>query len=467
MKLVMNYFRPVLIKIPPILGILLLGFVLRLGLMLSAIENLQRAYAPDTQSYMDFAWAMLKGGGWEYPSAIRTPVYPLFLLTFLAVFGENLSIIIVGQIFVSTVNILLTYLLSRQLFADRQVALLAAGFMAFSVESITHSFYLLTETVFTFLYLLSVLFFLFGLLSCVGVEVGSKARMLFIFLSGLFLGLSILTRPLVVYYSIVMVVLLLFEKENRVKKIILFIISLLLLIVPWIARNKLVIGIASISTISSQNLYFYNALSYEASQVGISEADMQPIYEERLVNALVAHGLAATEANRARISTSLAFDVIGSDPVKYALNHLKHNFNSLLPDTDIFEIMGMNLGQKGTLAVLKQSGLMAAIQHYFGSSAWLIVLLLPSILLLGIIYFGWGIATLSLLWKKRFFPLLVLYIPILYGLLVPGSPSNPRFRVPVMPFICIFAAVGISYLLVYYRGMRKKSQISSERMIAT
>jgi 4-amino-4-deoxy-L-arabinose transferase-like glycosyltransferase len=467
MKFAIYYQQPKLVEISPVFWILLLGFFLRLGLMLSAIDNLQRAYAPDTQSYMDFAFAIINGSGWEYPSSIRTPVYPFFLLMFLTVFGEKpLTMMIFGQILVSTVNIWLTYLLSRKLLGDRQVALLAAVFMALNAESITHSFYLLTETLFTFLYLLATIFFLYGLSRHSDAEEKTITRMVFIFLAGVFSGLAILTRPFVLYYFFVVVVFLwFFDKENRVKKMIIFAIALLLFIAPWIVRNKMVVGVSSISTISSHNLYFYNALSYDASQTGIPEAALHTIYEERLVNALAADGLAVTEANQARVSASLAFGIIGSNPVGYAINHLKYDINSLLPDTDIIEIMGLNLGQKGTLVILKQDGLVAAIQHYFGSSTWMIALLLPSILLLGITYFGWGVATLRLLLEKQFFPMIVLYLPILYGLLLPGSPSNPRFRVPVMPFICILAAFGVSYLFVYYREKRKESQMPSKRTI--
>jgi hypothetical protein len=54
--------------------------------------------------------------------------------------------------------------------------------------------------------------------------------------------------------------------------------------------------------------------------------------------------------------------------------------------------------------------------------------------------------------RKRIFDLAILFIPIAYGLLLPGSSSNPRFRVPVMPFLVFLATYG---LVLFYNDLRK------------
>jgi len=75
----------------------------------------------------------------------------------------------------------------------------------------------------------------------------------------------------------------------------------------------------------------------------------------------------------------------------------------------------------------------------------------PFIILLLITYIGAAAGTVILIMRKRIFDLAILFIPIAYGLLLPGSPSNPRFRVPVMPFLVILAAYGLIYTFTKWR----------------
>jgi len=86
------------------------------------------------------------------------------------------------------------------------------------------------------------------------------------------------------------------------------------------------------------------------------------------------------------------------------------------------------------------------MRHYFGGQSWMVWVLLPEIALLGLTYLGWAAGSLRLILRRQLYPFLLLSLPIAYGLLLPGSPSNPRFRVPVMPYLCIVAALGLAFL---------------------
>jgi 4-amino-4-deoxy-L-arabinose transferase-like glycosyltransferase len=438
--------------IPIIASILLLGFGLRLALALVAIEHPQRAYAPDTGNYIEFAYRILNGTAWEYPSAFRTPGYPFFLAANIVLWGETPILIIFAQVIISCINILLTYKIGKMFFSNN-IAILAALLLALNPESITHSFFLLTETLFTLCSLLG-MFFLF--------KYNQSRQRQALFWAGIWLGMAILTRPLALYYPLLILGVVWYidrkQKASFAKSAVVFSLACLALLVPWVVRNNMAVGVPTVSTISARNLYFYNALSYEASRDKLSKTELREKYEQDVAQQLLQSGLPATEGNESKFESKLAREIILSDPFGYAISHMKHNLNSLLPETDLLEILNLNAGQKGTLAILNQKGLMAAIQRYFGSSIGLIAFLLPSILLLGVTYLGWGTATVQMLWEKRFFPVLVLSLPIFYGLLLPGAPSNPRFRVPVMPFICILAAAGIFSLWQRFRQPNKPSQ---------
>jgi len=52
--------------------------------------------------------------------------------------------------------------------------------------------------------------------------------------------------------------------------------------------------------------------------------------------------------------------------------------------------------------------------------------------------------------------LAVLIFPIAYLLLIPGAPSNSRFRLPAMPEICLMAGIGLEAAWVFL-GRKFKS----------
>ncbi len=118
--------------------------------------------------------------------------------------------------------------------------------------------------------------------------------------------------------------------------------------------------------------------------------------------------------------------------------------NSLLPNvTEFLELLGVTQGGKGTLSVLNQYGLWAAVRHYFGGQVWLLGLLLPLVGLLGLTYLGALVGLIILVQRRAEFSLALLLLPIAYFLLIPGAPSHPRFRVPVMPYVCLLAGAGL------------------------
>ncbi len=427
-------------RVRPLWWILLLALLLRCSLIPIIWFYPQRAYTPDSASYLAFAQAILRGQGWTFPEFKRTPAYPLLLTLGLVLFGDHTVGLVMLQVVLATLSVLLTYLIARYFF-DETTALAGALLLSINTESITHSIYLLTETFYTFLLLSSSFFLLMSI----------KARKaLPVLLSGFLLGVAILTRPIALYYPVIVVVfiLLFFAKNLKAGFLhgLIFVLACVTPIIPWVVRNQRLMGLATVSTISSYNLYFYNALSFDASRRDVSEAILIDEYKLRLEKALTLKELEDTEANRARLASQLGKEIILSDPLRYALNHLKYDLNSLLPDTDLLEILGFSVGQNGTLTVLKHQGLIPAIHHYFGAASWMLLLLLPHIILLGITYLGCGLAVYLLLRRRRYLALIWLAMPVLYGLLLPGAPANPRFRVPVMPFICILAAVGLLFV---------------------
>jgi 4-amino-4-deoxy-L-arabinose transferase-like glycosyltransferase len=423
-----------------LIWILILALMLRLLLIISVQGHLERAFEPDTPTYIGPALKLLHSEGFiEDPH--RTPVYPLFIAFFYWLFGEQPLPIILAQIILSVLTVFITYLIGKKLLSET-AGLIAAFLLAVSIESITHAFFLLTETLFTLLFLGSILAYI--------IFCQSRKR-IWILISGVLMGLTILCRPIATYFPYLFLILVLFDQAKniyeRLIKVVIYSLSLLAVIVPWMLWNYSSIGIATISTISDYNLLFYNAASLQATQLGMNEEQVRDNLRDQVEQTLQERNLADTPNNRSIIYREIARKIISSDPLRYVYLHLKNDINNLLPGvTDLTEILGVTVGGKGTLAILNKDGLVAAIQHYFEDQIWLIGIFAPAIILLFLIYLT-DLAGIGILAKeKKWFTLLIISLPLMYLMLIPGASSNQRFRVPAMPYISLLAAQGSIFL---------------------
>ncbi len=114
----------------------------------------------DEQHYNRLALAILERGEFAHfpgkPTAIRPPLYPAFLAGVYKVFGaENYNAVRVIQIFISLLSGILVYSLAKKIFAREDVALLAGGIFLFYPSLVFFNYLILTETLFIFLFLLS------------------------------------------------------------------------------------------------------------------------------------------------------------------------------------------------------------------------------------------------------------------------------------------------------------------------
>lgn len=447
----------------PHLKTLLLIFVVALllrGLLFVMVSSEpERVLRRDADTYLQPALSVLAGEGFSQknkppfiPDVRRTPVYPLFIAAIYGVAGQNPLAVAAVQVLISAAVAGLTYLLGRQLVADEE-ANLSGWLVALSLTSIVYAVVILTETLFTLLFLAMNLAFL---------HYRMNRQSGWLVIAGGLAGLSILCRPVAFFYPFLLVPLLFFFVDGnwrrRAQVAILLLLTTFVVIAPWIIRNYRIIGIPTISTISSFNLLFYNAISLESELQGVGESQLRGEMFKKVDTTLntpnILHGL--DDASAVRLYNAWARDIILAHPFLYVYLHLKSDLNSLLPSiTEFFELLGVTQGGKGTLSVLNQHGLIAATQHYFGDKVWVIGLVLPLLALLGLTYLGAVIGVGLLIRRKDWFTLFLLLMPLLYFLLLPGAPSHPRFRVPVMPYLCLLAGIGLWHLWWLVRQKKK------------
>jgi 4-amino-4-deoxy-L-arabinose transferase-like glycosyltransferase len=437
-----------------LIGILILAFVLRILLVITVRDHLERAIEPDTSGYIGPALKLITGQGF-INDPHRTPVYPLFIASIYWVVGEKPLAVIVVQIFLSVLTVLMTYWLGKRLLSE-SVGLIAAFLMAVSIEAITHSFFLLTETLFTFLFLGSILAY---------ILFDKSHRRIWLISSGLLMGIAILCRPIALYFPFLFLLVVLFRSAKnimeRILRSLIYGSCVFLVLLPWVFWNYSTIGLATVTTISDYNLLFYNAALLRADQTGQYTDQVRDQLTNQVDQTLMERKLVDTPANRSVIDRELAIKIITGDPVRYVYLHLKSDLNNLLPGiTDLTEILGITVGGKGTLSVLNKDGLLAAIRFYFADKVWLLGLFAPAIALLVITYLADLIGVGTLIKNRKWFALCMLVLPLLYLMLIPGAPSNQRFRVPALPYINLLAAQGIivawSFIKRTINGIKNK-----------
>jgi 4-amino-4-deoxy-L-arabinose transferase-like glycosyltransferase len=437
--------------------ITLLALSLRLSVLPIAYRYPDRVMSNDSPTYIDPARQLIADGYYTYPSLLRTPLYPMFLALVFRVVGTSWVNVLAIQTLLGTLNVFLTYLVARKFFSSA-TALIASLLLAIGLESITSPFFILSETLFTALFL--------GAVYCL-VEYKFTKRLTWLVSSAILMGLSILCRPIALYFPVLTVILLVFLHHKEKKKLLLnsgiFLITVSAVIAPWYYRSYTLTGKPILSTITNYNLLFYNAASLDAELNDRSLDEQQEIYTNRIQAALAEMKISRTEKSLDDIYGSMAKRIILGHPVQYIFTHLKYDARNFLPGmAGALEILApLDTGSRDGAEILHKEGLSATFSLYFGDKWMNLFILAPFIIILFIIYIADFIGVIALFRQRSWFALGLLLLPIAYYLLIPGAPSNSRFRVPVMPYMSILAGVGIISTISWIKGRISAFKVES------
>jgi len=227
--------------------IILIGAFLRLGAIQDT--NVEAPLSADAGDYVSYAVNMQRHATFSrqrpgedsepQPDAVRSPVYPVVLLGILYLAPE-LPLLLAQyiQAALSTVTILLTYLLCRR-FLPPAWACAAAFLTAISPHLVIANVYLLTESLFTFGLLAALLLF---------VRAHERGGQWLAFLAGAVLGLLALTRAAVQYFVVAVIALLRLE-GRPVRALSVVALGFIVVFGAWTARNVVSTGSASDDTL--------------------------------------------------------------------------------------------------------------------------------------------------------------------------------------------------------------------------
>ncbi len=412
----------------------------------------------DTMSYLEPGRNLLLHGRFiaeGAPDVVRTPGYPLFFaITSLG----GLPLAAVANVVLSVFSVVLVWRLGQRVFADDRIALGAAWIFAFEPLSVAFSILLYSDTLFLALFLLSTERI---------AEFLRRRRLRVLAVAGLWLAAATFVRP-ITYYLPVVLALGLFLVLARVPGLRWKAPAVLLIcVLPWLAawqiRNRLETGYSGFSSISEVNLYFYSAADVIARVEHRSMWDVSielghapftnhsaPSYLRQSYLARHPEQVGWSQGQRLAFMHSEAVHVIRAHYGVYLRSCFAALFLTVYDSGFGNYVRHMNPEDPSrySTGLLKGGGITRAISLAKGhpwiaveKAAFGIVLLGMYLLAArGIVLIARGVfrgcICNSCQWMLLGISLYFLAIS------AAGSGGGGRFRLPVMPVVCILAAAG-------------------------
>jgi 4-amino-4-deoxy-L-arabinose transferase-like glycosyltransferase len=353
------------------------------------------------QPYVDFdltqvAYDPVRG----VATSFRAPLYPAFLALVYLIAGMGAGRFFTARLAQAALGALLaplTYLIARRLFPERGRAdVLSAWIVACYPLLILYPIGLATENLFFTLLLASFLF----LLRLVGQP--SRTACL---LSGIVLGLTALTRSVILPFAGLSVLWAWFALKER-RGALLMALAMLIVITPWVARNSRLHGrLTGIESSMGYNLYLGYHPQGDGSFVFGPSLDLLSILDD---------------VERDRLGTAQALTFIRADPGR------------VLPLA--LDRLGFFMGlEKRVLMYFYSNDLVG----YLPAPVLLTVaaiLLLPFVLVALAAVLGLGLLPL------RPGPVLLLLLLVAYSLPHVLILAEDRFHLALVPFFAILAA---------------------------
>jgi len=371
----------------------------------------------DSAEYVQLARNLAAGHGFSQsaaapyePDVRRTPVYPAVLATIFLVPGAGTRAAALTGMAISVLTVLAAFRLGQALGGDT-VGWWAAALLAIDLTSAAYAGQVLTEPLFTLLLALSFL----PLLDPVRGAGAAFAAVS----AGALSGLAALCRPIAVLAFAALAPACRLRSgtlAGAARLCLVVAVAAAALTLGWTLRNYRTTGTATVSSVAATNLYFHRAAYVEAFLQNRRVEDLRDEWQRDFA----ARSSAWTEAERVRWMNDHGRGLVIGHPFVYAWVALRSAARMLTPDHIVLSSLA---GGYGTAAfrVLRGAG-------------WIHLAIVYLLAAAGALRF----------WRTSRVRLAVLAAPIVYFLAIGGPEMYPRFRVPLMPFICILAGAGLA-----------------------
>lgn len=230
---------------------LFLIFIIALSLRLVAVftqEESKRLPSTDDIEYDETALNIASGNGFSQSVdgslqlvAHRVPIYPIFLAFIYSIFGHSYIIAKVIQAVIGALLCIIIFYITYMIYGDLIMGFIASAFTALYKPFISGFFFYGGPAI-----LLSEYFYMFilGVTILVTVRFIKDGGMKIGALSGIFIGLTVLTRAEFVLFPILLAVYLFYlvglSMKIFLKKYFIIYLFIALTMAPWTARNYII-----------------------------------------------------------------------------------------------------------------------------------------------------------------------------------------------------------------------------------
>lgn len=302
------------------------SFVVRLLFLMVVIYYLGEPalLMGDSRGYLRIAQNIVEGHGLSQstsapflPDARFSPLYPMLMAGSLWVSGSLVPLVVL-QIILASLILFGVYKLSAKLLSRESTKLVVLLFTGFEPLMVIFSLLVIPHVVALALLLPAAFFFLYYL---------EEKKWLYAFLSGGFLGLSVLVRPhakLLIFVAVTVFAYLFLKEFSKLstatfKKTIYslagFVAAFLLIISPWAARNFYHFGTMDVSSTGLRNIYTDFAVSVLSYKTGESYSEVERSLEESFAKKFaIAPGEIGTNPQWGTFLAKEGFKIIRENP---------------------------------------------------------------------------------------------------------------------------------------------------------
>ena len=439
-----------------LIPVFVLALAIRVLCAIPAFQETDRLLRPDSASYLFPAYALAEDGEMnmrprndpgkvafsgafrrddaidyvdQRPAVQRPPGYIVFLAALRLIFGRSPVAFALAGCLIGALTVFPVGLTGFQL-AGRRAGFWAAVLYALNLTSLAVAPLILSDTLLGFLVAFQAMYL---------VKSMRTGRLRDFVFGTTFAAAAVLVKPVNIPVLILLLMTAPFVMKTRRRTVCAMLLVPLVsavIIVPWMLRNRAVgAGFAvdrnsGLTALHNTAAILAHANHSDANEVRArleNEANKEYNLQEREEWCLKRYREAILAHPRSAVATHL-FQVW-----------------ILLPDLpDFLQNLGLRTGERGTLAVLRKDGVLAAFRHYMDGSYAAAFLSAPFVLIHAAL---WVLTALGI-WvyarRKRWTVLIVCLLPMVYYLMAAGPVVLPRYQIPALPFACAMAGAVIS-----------------------
>ncbi len=403
---------------------LLIIFLLALALRVAWIATLNNNIDVwQEEGVKEAAWSIIEGRGYSMPRSVsiypgdqplyawREPVFSFLLVPVFFLFGENYLVVKIILAVLGSLAVVLLYQLGRETFGSEKVGMVAALTAVFLPELVYWSGYLSPESLAVFILLPPILFLTRSV---------KKPSFLNIFSAGSLLGLAALTRAqtiLLTPFLLLSFILVCRDKGRALRNAGLMLLFFGLVLSPWVIRNYAIFHRpVVIPTVTGEVFYIANnpgALKEINKPAAFFHSEDVSLFKNM------------SELGICSWYRKEAFKFIFSHPRDY----LKLVGNRFVRFWRFYPHLGA--GIKGSLY---------NVYHF-----WLSILTSGVMITLFVI----GVAFSLKDWRRT---LILVTLIVSFSTLTILGRATIRYRLPIMPYVILFAAYAICNVIPRKKG---------------